>query len=220
MECEIIFQHGWAFDHRCWSDWINDKGLDCKKTVLDRGYFGQSVTSGFSSAESLKIIISHSFGLFLLPESILSKADMLVSISGFREFHTTGREGKFSKRLVNLMLKRFSNGSFDVTSEFRQMCEVVNSSDIRATGEGLEKLAEDLEILSNKALDLEKIRKIRKVLLIQGAEDRIVWPERAEDLKNAIPGSRLFIIQGAGHGLPFTHSKLCIKLFLEHLNSL
>jgi pimeloyl-ACP methyl ester carboxylesterase len=162
--------------------------------------------------------VRHSFGLFLLPEPLLSKEDMLLSISGFREFHASGREGRFSKRLVNLMLKRFRNGSFDVTSEFREMCGAERTSDITATEAGLKRLSDDLEILSSTFLDIKKLSGIKNVLLFQGAEDRIVWPERAEDLHRSIPGSRLVMIEGAGHGLPFTHSDLCIRLLMEHLH--
>lgn len=217
MECELIFQHGWAFDRRCWSEWLEDARIDCRMTALDRGYFGPPVTASFSERESFKIIVSHSFGLFLLSEMLISKADLLVSISGFREFHTIGREGKFSKRLVNLMLKRFGNGSFDVTREFRLMCGAEDSSDIRTTEDGILRLAEDLERLSNTCLDVGRLKRIPDVLLLQGTEDRVVWPERAEDLKSSIPGSRLVMVDGAGHGLPFTHPDDCLKIVLEHL---
>ncbi|WP_156906753.1 alpha/beta hydrolase [Desulforegula conservatrix] len=187
-----------------------------KMSVLDRGYFGQPESANFSSDKSRKILISHSFGLFILPDHLLKKADMLVSISGFREFHTTGREGKFSKRLVNLMLKRFGSGSFDVTRDFRSMCSA-ESDEISATEDGIIKLAEDLERLSNSALDVEHLKKIPYVLLVQGTDDRIVWPERAEDLNASIPGSRLIMVDGAGHGLPFTHYEKCMEIVFDHL---
>lgn len=216
MDHEIIFQHGWAFDKRCWAEWIKNAPPDLKVSPLDRGYFGQPETADFSSDESYKILISHSFGLFLLPEYLLKKADMLVSISGFREFHTTGREGKFSKRLVNLMLKRFGNGSFDVTKEFRSMCGA-ESDEITATEDGIIKLEQDLKRLSTSALDVELFKSIPYVMLLQGTDDRIVWPERAEDLNASIPGSKLVMVDGAGHGLPFTHYEKCLEIVKNHL---
>lgn len=216
MACEIIFQHGWAFDKRCWAEWIKNAQPSLKMSALDRGYFGQPETADFSSDESRKILISHSFGLFLLPDHLLKKADMLVSISGFREFHTAGREGKFSKRLVNLMLKRFGKGSFDVTHEFRSMCGA-ESDEITATEDGIIKLAQDLERLSNSTLDVEHLKKIPYVLLVQGTDDRIVWPERAGDLNASIPGSKLVMVDGAGHGLPFTHYEKCLEIVKKHL---
>lgn len=186
-------------------------------TALDRGYFGPPVFASFSEKKSFKILVTHSFGLFLLPIYLMEEADLLVSISGFREFHTTGREGKFSKRLVNLMLKRFVSGSFDVTGEFRKMCGADDSFGIRATEDGIRMLSEDLDRLSSTCLDVENLEKIPDVLLLQGTEDKIVWPERAEDLHASIPGSRLVMVEGAGHGLPFTHHDECLKIVLEHL---
>jgi len=187
-------------------------------SALDRGYFGHPETTSFSCKKSFKVIISHSFGLFLLPEQLLEKADMLLSISGFREFHTTGRDGKFSKRLVSLMLKRFGSGSFDVTREFRAMCGARESSEIYAPEDGIIKLAEDLERISNNTLDIEPFKNIPYVLLVQGTDDRVVWPERAEDLKISIPGSSLVMVDGAGHGLPFTHYEKCLGIVLGYLN--
>lgn len=217
MDCEIIFQHGWAFDGRCWSEWLNAGRLKCKMSALDRGYFGPPAFSSFSEKESFKIIVSHSFGLFLLPLCLTEEADLLVSISGFRAFHTTGREGKFSKRLVNLMLKRFVSGSFDVTGEFRKMCGADESLEIRATEDGIRMLSKDLDRLSSICLDVEHLKKIPDVLLLQGTQDKIVWPERAEDLHSSIPGSRLVMVEGAGHGLPFTHPGECLEILLDHL---
>lgn len=183
----------------------------------DRGYFGEPLKAAFSNEPSLRIVVTHSFGLFLVPNHILEKADLLVSISGFRQFHTSGREGKFSRRLINLMLKKFINGSFDVTHEFRAMCGTDDKNGIVATDEGIKRLADDLEILSNASLDLEYINKIPSVLIIQGAEDRIVWPERAEDLNASIPESSLVMVDGADHGLPFTHYDRCIDLIFDYI---
>ncbi len=117
---EIILQHGWAFDRSCFAGWMPHLGEnpDCEILVQtpDRGYFGEvKLVKPFSNAQSVKIVVAHSFGLHLIPQEILQSADLLVLASTFSHFHGGSRLAqKRSARTVRLMLKRLHDFPMDV----------------------------------------------------------------------------------------------------------
>ena len=45
------------------------------------------------------------------------------------------------------------------------------------------------------------------VLVVSGAEDRMVPPEASKELHRAIPGSRMVLVPGAGHMLPMERAE-------------
>lgn len=73
-------------------------------------------------------------------------------------------------------------------------------------------LIEDLALLDQNRLDKEHCTGLPPALLLHGREDRIVPLERAEELAELLDQSQLTVVDGAGHGLPFTHPLLCLDI--------
>ena len=76
-------------------------------------------------------------------------------------------------------------------------------------------LTRDLILLDQNQIDRVSFQGIPPVLLLHGSEDKIVRPERAVELSGIFDVSQLDIIDGAGHGLPFTHPQVCLNLIRD-----
>jgi len=79
-------------------------------------------------------------------------------------------------------------------------------------------LIQDLILLDRNRIANVCCRELPPVLLLHGSEDRIVRPERVAELAGIFGKSQLIIIDGAGHGLPFTHPQVCLNLIRDFYN--
>ena len=212
---EIILQHGWAFDRNCWRGWLphlkENADWDVRIQTPDRGYFGEErKVSPFSNDGAAKIVVAHSLGLHLLPDEVLSGADVLVLAAGFAQFHDgSPLHQKRSRRTINMMLQKLSESPLDVISEFYSNCyhplltsQMLLMRDIQTVNAEL--LISDLELLNTNRFDLSKVE-ASKVLLIHGNEDVIVPLEHSQELNKGLKKSSLVVFEGAGHSLPLTH---------------
>ncbi len=206
----FLFQHGWGFSSECWQGWL--PALKGPYTLGNRGYWGapcrldrQRVPPGF-------VLVCHSLGLHFLPKELLSKADLLVIISGFAHFHgLVPADGRISRKHLQRMLARMQTDPVSLIRDFYRDCSCSERSVDR---EGMDPalLREDLLLLDQSRLDRERCTGLPPSLLLHGRDDRIVRLERAEELAALLDRSQLTVIEGAGHGLPFTHPTLCLDI--------
>ena len=214
---DVILQHGWAFDSSCWRGWFPHlkENPDCEVRVqaADRGYFGEArkLEAFQNDPSSCKIVVAHSLGLHLLPDEILKSTDLLVLAGAFSYFHTgDAMDQKRSRRTVNVMLEKLSVDALAVLDDFYSNCykPLLTSQMLlmrKTENVNVDLLQEDLELLNTNHFDLNKIRHIPNVLILQGSEDCIVTPKQSQALHEEVKGSDMVLFEGAGHSLPLTH---------------
>ena len=206
----LLFQHGWGFTGECWQGWL--PLLQGPYTLGNRGYWGtpcrlerQSLPPGF-------VLVSHSLGLHFLPREFLVKAGLLVVISGFAHFHgLTPAACRISHKHVQRMLARMQSEPVELIRDFYRDCSCEN---LPVPKEGMDQalLTNDLTLLNQSRIDRKHTAGLPPTLLLHGREDRVVRLERAHELADILETSRLTVIDGADHGLPFTHPLLCLDI--------
>lgn len=175
----------------------------------DRGYFGETGETHRLVGGKDSIIICHSLGLHLLADDYFSQCRLLVLIGCFHVFHgTEKKDGLFTRRHVKNMLKEFSDNPRGLLKKFHKTCD----SPFAPKNEQIihkKRLVEDLHLLDTNSFHLERLCGIPQVLLLHGVQDRTVPVERSRYIHSRLHNSVLIEIDNGGHGLPFTHPKLC-----------
>lgn len=212
LEPAFVFQHGWGFSETCWQGWT--KGLS-SYLLGNRGYWGSPRPIDCDGTPPGFILISHSLGLHFLPPRLLSQAGLLVIISGFAHFHgLNAAHGRFSRKHLQRMLARIAVDPLGLIQDFHRDCNCPDwPIDAGAINTAL--LTQDLTLLDQSRIDTDRFQDVPAVLLLHGREDRIVRPERAEELAGFFRTSKVTLVDGAGHGLPLTHPQLCLHLIRD-----
>lgn len=204
----FLFQHGWAFSDRCWQGWLPEL---VSYRLANRGYWGTAFSLDDENIQPGFVLVCHSLGLHFLSSRLLSQASMLVVISGFAHFHGANPfAGRFSRKHVRKMLVRLSVDPAGLIQDFHRDCELPWQLDERAENRSL--LANDLSLLDTSYIDQSRFAELPPVLQLHGREDRIVRPERAEELAAILGTIQLTFVDGSGHGLPFAHPQVCLAL--------
>lgn len=206
----LVFQHGWGFSGSCWRGWLERTDSPC--LLGDRGYWGEPCPLDSLHPQPGFVLVTHSLGLHLLSAELLTQAALLVVVGGFAHFH--GRhaaDGRFSRRHLRRMLERMEKDPAGLLRDFYRDCDC-GEWPINARAMRRERLTQDLLLLDQSRLDEAFCQGLPPLLLLHGRDDRIVRPERAEELAAMAKESRLMIIDQAGHGLPFTHPGRCLDL--------
>jgi|GEM_PF-1948268 len=217
----FFLQHGWGFNQGSfhqWSDHIKSGSV----TLLERGYLGDPPVS-FTEEQSDKgiVLVCHSLGVHFFSFEQLMSVDLLVILSGFASFHGLHLNGGglISRKHIARMQRRLKQEPEKLLSDFYRDCswpgELPDFGKIN-----VDLLAEDLHLLDTATLQHEEVLAERKVLILHGAYDRIVSLERAAELQALMPQSTLRVINEAGHGLPFTHTRQCLANINEQLRQL
>jgi len=212
-------QHGWGFDSSIWKDWISLLPQTDQIITTDRGYFGdpKEVKLGH---QKVPIIISHSLGLHLLKDEILKKADYLVIISGFDYFHPDQEHlEKRSKRIIESMIHKLDEDPWKLLSYFYQNCwypfECPYSIPEKSFNQEL--LKNDLQFLNTHHLEKDKLKNLKKILILHGDSDRIVNIEIAKRLHRGLDNSMMHIKEKSGHSLLHTDPVWCLQQINEFI---
>ena len=151
-------------------------------------------------------LVTGSMGGLLALELLPQSCKKLVLISSTAKFcasegYPSGTHEKILKRMI-LQLKRNPEA---VLAEFYKNVHHPHPALKTDPGASLEELVEGLEYLL--ASDVrERVPSIDiPVLLLHGAEDRIIPPSAAERLHDHLPDSRLQVFENGGHALPAHH---------------
>jgi pimeloyl-[acyl-carrier protein] methyl ester esterase len=203
-----VAYHGWGFDRSCWQPWVEGfarRGGELE--VGDRGYFHQPV-----SPPAERIILAHSYGLHLCPIEHLQQADVLILFSSFVTFHPQQESNKRrSTFMLAQMTTQFEANPQAVLEAFKAKCyHPVPWIQSQPSAFNADLLRHDLEGLDVCTLDVAVLKSIPQVLILHGAQDRIVSSTKGRELWEGLPDNSQYVeIEQAGHGLPFTHVEAC-----------
>lgn len=211
----FVFQHGWGFSSSCWDGWINF--VPSPVHLGNRGYWGTKILYDTADIQPGFILVCHSLGIHLVPQALICQAKLVVVIGGFAHFHgETAADGRFTRRHVQRMLSRLKIEPEQLIRDFHRDCDYPESpSGSKTINTSL--LAQDLQILNESRLTRSSCQQWPPTLIIHGQNDRIVIPQRGVELAALTKTGRVKIIDGAGHGLPFSHPRLCLNLILDFL---
>jgi pimeloyl-ACP methyl ester carboxylesterase len=216
----FFLQHGWGFNRGTFNEWP-DHIKSGSVTLLDRGYLGgppRLFAEGPS--DEVTVLVSHSLGLHFFSTDQLASVDMLVVLSGFASFHGfQSQDGRISRKHIKRMQRRLRQEPEKLLADFYRDCSWPGDLPDFDTL-NVEVLSADLHLLDTVKLQPEEVLREMKVLILHGANDRIVSLERAVELQALMGQSTLQVIDQAGHGLPFTHAKQCLSLITDHFRRL
>lgn len=220
IDTEIIAVHGWAFDRHIWGNLQAQLPEELTWIPWDRGYFYEPIEAQFTARSNKKVLMTHSFGLHLLKTDLIEKADMLIVISGFRDFHPgTPQYRKRSKAVIQSMLRELNNNPGEVLQKFYRQCYKPTDSPSPINGQkkwNTKLLIEDLDVLNTIQLG-NKVKVIPQVCILHGTDDNIVPHTKGRELFNFFgEEANYYEIRNAGHSLPDTQAKMCSN-FIEPL---
>ncbi|MBS1953487.1 MAG: alpha/beta hydrolase [Cyanobacteria bacterium SZAS-4] len=217
-ELEVLLQHGWALDSTMWSRWIevarqSDPTINIK--VAERGYFcAPSFQPTFSDNDSLKILIVHSLGLHLASKPLFEKADLLVVIGGFANFHDgTERESRLSQIAVRKMLQKLDREPVQVVQDFYINCgfPVDFGSEKSAQLKNLQLIKSDLELLHRSTINANWLSLPSEILLLHGELDTIAPAYHALRLRELCRRGAVEVHNQGTHALPYDQPSWCVN---------
>lgn len=228
---DFYFYHGWAFPPGMWNSMINlvktrlqdETGLQADFMVNNRGYFSDPSAIVRMRQGDLHIVVTHSLGLHFVPVSLLHKADVLVSISGFHGFHSI--HGDQTRRIVERMLLKIQESPGTVLQEFYK--NVFHPSELPANyltdasnAYRLNRLIEDLQLLNENQISERIFPESCKILLYHGEQDRIVSADHTRKWMMGMNQTSGRIVKDAGHALPVTHSDHIVSGIIKSIQRL
>jgi pimeloyl-ACP methyl ester carboxylesterase len=215
---ELYLIHGWGFDNQIWNNWLPHIDKNISTYIFDRGYFkNKKQDFSFNISSRSKIVITHSFGLHYLTKQHFNQIHLLVLISGFRHFHAHAQNEQLSKKQIVLMKHKLVVDPTEVLKNFYSRCGIDNR--IVPMLINCELLYEDLLALDMHQTDLDDLKSVPRILLLQGNQDHIVPAEHSIQLNKHLSNSKLFLNDTAEHALPFTDHIWCINTIQALLNN-
>ena len=198
---QVIAAHGWAGDATVWRAWQRRfEAEGWHWDALERGY-GQREPRrpAWTEQPGRRLVIAHSLGIHLLPETILQRADAVVSLAGFTAFVPAGAAG----RALAVALKGMASslGTAEEAGMLRKfltrcasplpLSALPNNALLQGLDPlGRQRLQQDLALLQ-QCRDLpEGWPEAAKVLVVQGEQDAIVCLESRVQLLQALNVAR------------------------------
>lgn len=239
MQVNILFQHGWAMDHSTFTGWaphlavvanlMKQSGYRVRYALLDQGYFGPRTTLDYQSnkLEGKLILVGHSLGLHLLPESLRRQADYLLCISSFANFHKTAAKGeRLSRTSLRRMLAKLETEPSQVLFDFWKACGLhqVPQTFLKSNRTmNVEKLIEDLRLLDGVDIGSDFVSEKTYVSVINGNEDALLSSLHGHELSLILNASKFHEVENGQHALPITHPQICaaeLARILENIANL
>lgn len=222
-ECQFTLYHGWGFDSSLWRHWQGALEPLGRFSAYDRGYFKTAKAPRDPDPTEKSVLISHSYGLHWIGEDQLNRADMLIIVSGFLYFHPYAAQYRRRSRLVmQEMINQFEINPEKVLKKFYQNCfapQAPHETEFQDLDHRL--LLEDLQLLQNAELDIDKLKRVDKICILHGYKDQIVPNKKGRQLYTQLQEhSQYFEIKNAGHALPLTHHRQCIEFIKPEIEQL
>ncbi|NBB77032.1 MAG: hypothetical protein GVY02_06595 [Bacteroidetes bacterium] len=214
-EAQILAYHGWGLDYSFWDLVKSELGGIYKLNAANRGYFGEELNPEWDKfhSEIPKIVIAHSYGLHWCPEERIEKADGLILVNSFTQFHPRKAvEFKASKRLTKALIISLTKKPEIALNDFQQLAYLPSKApkfkhDL--THADLELLQHDLADLDRDNHRISHLKKTKSIRIIHGTSDQIVSIDLARRMSSEdLPSSQMLEVEEGGHMLPRTHSTI------------
>jgi len=213
MPTRVIAMHGWASDARCWTPWIMaTKAQGWIWDCGERGYgqLARHQASWPSEAppDCRRLVITHSLGIHLLPPEVLRSANTVVLLASFAAFIPPDRPGRRVRAALQGMSAKLGSQAeaagmlekFLANAAYPESTHLMPPSPL-GSQLNLERLREDLGVLSECRRLPEGFPPAARVLIIEAGEDRIVEPAAQAMLREDLPTADLIRLPFAGHSL-------------------
>ena len=180
----------------------------------------------------LRVLITHSMGVHLLPPALLAAAERVVLLAGFGRFVPPGREGRQLRIALAGMAEALAEGP-DPEESSRRAQTLLRAFLAQAAApdpvsmlppgpadqpvgpEARGRLRADLALLESTT-DLPAGFPDRvPVLLVEAGEDRIVVPRARELLRERLPSAERILLPEAGHAFLTSPPLVAVLQWLE-----
>lgn len=226
---QLVAMHGWCGDSRSWDPWLplwQQRGWQW--CCGERGYGSRSPLQPHWSAEGRgpRVVIAHSLGPHLLPQTVLAAADAVVLLTSFGRFVPEGPAGRRVRSALAGMAAQLAgpDPAAMLQSFLQQVAAPAAAQELQASPasepippQGLERLSQDLELIGQSAGLPQGFPPRARVLLLQAGADQIVVPEARQLLEQALPTADVLTLAGAGHGLVGTPTLALVTAWMEGL---
>jgi len=225
---ELIAMHGWCGDSRSWEPWqplwqqrgwqwsCGERGYGCRPPQQPR----------WQLPGATKVVIAHSLGPHLLNQEVMAAADAVVLLTSFGRFAPEGPAGRRVRTALSGMAAELAGpdpGGM-LLSFLQQVAAPASADALQASPacepippEGLARLQQDLQLISDCAGLPPGFPGGARVLLLQAGADQIVVPEARELLEQAMPQADVLTLASAGHGLIGTPTLALVTTWMEAL---
>jgi len=219
----IITCHGWGFNPEFWRALEYQMGNRFVFNHADRGYFGNPSKPRFPDEPQIKkVLLLHSFGLHWCDDQLFKKADHVVIMSGFMNFHP-GNEDEFKRSKLTLreMQAQFVDSPDEVLKRhYINSFHPQKPQFLPPSGIQHDLLLADLGLIDRDAHVRQRIYDARSITILHGSDDLIVHKNTARDMyHDLILRSQYFEILNAGHAFPVTHADKCAEILTSLIYS-
>lgn len=212
---QVAAMHGWGRDARTWDSWRRaTEPMGWQWQLGERGY-GKLAPHMLAwpeiTSQTRRMVIGRSLGPHMVPPDVLAQADIVVLLASFAAFVPPGREGRRARAALAGMA-----ACLDDEAHARAMLE--NFTTKVAEPQSAELLPPgpldgplDETIRARLRADLDLLRRCdglpagfppgARVLIVEGAEDRIVEPHARQTLREALPKADVISFPATGHAL-------------------
>jgi len=234
---QVIAMHGWAGTAAGWQPWLAE--------VEARGWSWRSGERGYGAAppwlpawdpQGLRVLITHSMGLHLLPPELLSAAERVVLLAGFGRFVPIGRQGRQLRTALAGTAAGLSEGPDPQETALRAQALLrtflgraadpdpaslmpPGPADQPVGPQARQRLRDDLALLAACEDLPEGFPEQRPVLLVEAGCDRIVGPDGREWLRQRLPAAERLLLPRAGHAFLCTPPQAAVLQWLERTGS-
>ena len=234
---QVIAMHGWAGTAAGWDPW--------RAEAEARGWLWRSGERGYGGAApflpawepgGLRVVISHSMGLHLLPPSLLAAAERVVLLAGFGRFVPAGRQGRQLRVALAGMNAGLAEGPDPQETAHRAQVLLRAFLDLAAQPDppalmpsgpadqpvgaaARQRLRDDLARLEASEDLPAGFPEGVPVLLVEAGDDRIVAPEMRELLRQRLPQAERLLLPAAGHAFLSTPPQAAVLQWLERTGS-
>jgi len=226
---QVIAMHGWCGDSRSWAPWEQAaQRLGWAWHSGERGYGSLTPqTPAWQPGLGTRVVIAHSLGPHLLERELLAAADAIVLLASFGRFVPPGAAGRGLRTGLKGMAAELAGPdsramltSFMARAAAPQSGELIAASvlDTSLKPQGVQRLRDDLELLSQTTGLPAGFPGSARVLLVQAGADQIVVPEARLDLQELLPGADLLTLAQAGHALLATPVVAMVLAWLSQAN--
>ncbi len=230
---EIIFQHGWGQTSKPFQLWqtilleqinLSKLNVDLRCRFLDRPYFNQDSSTGLQTRECHEnrkiIVVTHSLGLHLIDSTQLLRADLLLCLSGFVNWHRHSPIGEsLSKRVLERMLNKLKVKPEQVLKDFYERCGQAQEHrpSLSELDPGL--LYQDLLLLQDAELGAARsiLKLTSRALVLQGKDDALISVGQTEELADHLGTAFCELVPNCSHDLPNQMAERGCALIMEFL---